>query len=167
VLLLSNCLCSLWLLPGWLMILKFLYYVLSFDAILNLYCYFFILQGKHGALSDLADLLVQNNLYDMAFTILLRFFKGSGLKRFTPLRHLCACVSLFVYMYWYAYICDLVYLFRELERVLSEMAIKCCHDKVESTWVEYVNIFLTLYLWSSFIVETRYLTCCLSVIHVV
>ncbi|MCH99791.1 suppressor of auxin resistance 1 protein, partial [Trifolium medium] len=61
--------------------------------------------GKHGALSDLAGLLVQNNLYDMAFTILLRFFKGSGLKR-------------------------------ELERVLSEMAIKCCHDKVESTWVE-------------------------------
>ncbi|RDX92690.1 Nuclear pore complex protein NUP160, partial [Mucuna pruriens] len=37
--------------------------------------------GKHGALSDLADLLVQNNLYDMAFTVLLRFFKGSGLKR--------------------------------------------------------------------------------------
>ncbi|OIW01601.1 hypothetical protein TanjilG_08782 [Lupinus angustifolius] len=37
--------------------------------------------GKHGALSDLADLLVQNNLYDMAFTIVLRFFKGSGLKR--------------------------------------------------------------------------------------
>ncbi|QCE06004.1 nuclear pore complex protein NUP160 [Vigna unguiculata] len=37
--------------------------------------------GKHGALSDLADLLVQNNLYDMAFTVVLRFFKGSALKR--------------------------------------------------------------------------------------
>ncbi|KAK4272851.1 hypothetical protein QN277_021350 [Acacia crassicarpa] len=37
--------------------------------------------GKEGALSDLADLLVQNNLCDMAFTVLLRFFKGSGLKR--------------------------------------------------------------------------------------
>ncbi|KAF7804423.1 nuclear pore complex protein NUP160 isoform X1 [Senna tora] len=37
--------------------------------------------GKQGALSHLADLLVQNNLYDMAFTILLRFFRGSGLKR--------------------------------------------------------------------------------------
>ncbi|KAI4300319.1 hypothetical protein L6164_033710 [Bauhinia variegata] len=37
--------------------------------------------GKQSALSDLADLLVQSNLYDMAFTILLRFFKGSGLKR--------------------------------------------------------------------------------------
>ncbi|KAK7345518.1 hypothetical protein VNO77_16122 [Canavalia gladiata] len=61
--------------------------------------------GKHGALSDLADLLVQNNLYDMAFTILLRFFKGSGLKR-------------------------------ELERVLSAISLKCCLDKVESTWVE-------------------------------
>ncbi|KAH1216805.1 Nuclear pore complex protein NUP160 [Glycine max] len=61
--------------------------------------------GKHGALSDLADLLVQNSLYDMAFTILFRFFKGSGLKR-------------------------------ELERVLSAISLKCCLDKVESTWVE-------------------------------
>ncbi|XP_058763135.1 nuclear pore complex protein NUP160-like isoform X2 [Vicia villosa] len=68
--------------------------------------------GKPGALSDLADLLVQNNLYDMAFTILLRFFKGSGLKR-------------------------------ELERVLSEMAIKCCLDKVESTWIEEHGHLLT------------------------
>lgn len=81
------------------MTLKFLYNVLSFDRILNLFYHFFHFQGKHGALSDLADLLVQNNLYDMAFTILLRFFKGSGLKRFTPLCNLCACVSLFVYMY--------------------------------------------------------------------
>ncbi|CAI8602479.1 unnamed protein product [Vicia faba] len=68
--------------------------------------------GKPGALSDLADLLVQNNLYDMAFTILLRFFKGSGLKR-------------------------------ELERVLSEMAIKCCLDNVESTWIEEHGHLLT------------------------
>ncbi|MED6174223.1 hypothetical protein PIB30_067006 [Stylosanthes scabra] len=37
--------------------------------------------GKDGALSDLAELLVNNNLHDMAFTILLRFFKGSALKR--------------------------------------------------------------------------------------
>lgn len=110
---------------------------------------FFHFQGKHGALSDLADLLVQNNLYDMAFTILLRFFKGSGLKRFTPLCNLRACVSLFVYMYWYAYISDLVFFFRELERVLSEMAIKCCLDKVESTWVEYVRHISYLYLLNS------------------
>ncbi|KAK7355535.1 hypothetical protein VNO80_14793 [Phaseolus coccineus] len=61
--------------------------------------------GKHGALSDLADLLVQNNLYDMAFTVVVRFFKGSALKR-------------------------------ELERVLSAISLKCCLDKVESTWVE-------------------------------
>lgn len=54
----------------------------------------FHFKGKIGALSDLADLLVQNNLYDMSFTILLRFFKGSGLKRFTPLHSLC--LSLFV-----------------------------------------------------------------------
>ncbi|KAL1369522.1 nuclear pore complex protein NUP160-like isoform X2 [Arachis hypogaea] len=61
--------------------------------------------GKDGALSDLAELLVNNNLYDMAFTILLRFFKGSALKR-------------------------------ELERVLSAISLRCCLDKVESTWVE-------------------------------
>ncbi|KAL2323239.1 hypothetical protein Fmac_027618 [Flemingia macrophylla] len=68
--------------------------------------------GKHGALSDLADLLVQNNFYDMAFTVLLKFFKGSGLKR-------------------------------ELERVLSSIALKCCLDKVESTWVEEHSHLLT------------------------
>ncbi|CAJ1968564.1 unnamed protein product [Sphenostylis stenocarpa] len=68
--------------------------------------------GKHGALSDLADLLVQNNLYDMAFTVLLRFFKGSSLKR-------------------------------ELERVLSAISLKCCLDKVESTWVEEHSHLLT------------------------
>ncbi|XP_052109243.1 nuclear pore complex protein NUP160 [Arachis duranensis] len=61
--------------------------------------------GKDGALSDLAELLVNNNLYDMAFTILLRFFKGSALKR-------------------------------ELERVLSAISLRCCLDKVESSWVE-------------------------------
>ncbi|XP_027365626.1 nuclear pore complex protein NUP160 [Abrus precatorius] len=48
--------------------------------------------GKHGALSDLAELLVQNNLYDMAFTILLRFFKGSGLKR--ELERIFSAISL-------------------------------------------------------------------------
>ncbi|KAJ9153482.1 hypothetical protein P3X46_026915 [Hevea brasiliensis] len=37
--------------------------------------------GKDNAPSDLVDLLVQNNLYDMAFTVLLKFWKGSGLKR--------------------------------------------------------------------------------------
>ncbi|KAL5789070.1 hypothetical protein ACOSQ2_003958 [Xanthoceras sorbifolium] len=31
--------------------------------------------------SDLVCLLVQENLYDMAFTVLLKFWKGSGLKR--------------------------------------------------------------------------------------
>ncbi|KAK9286738.1 hypothetical protein L1049_015142 [Liquidambar formosana] len=31
--------------------------------------------------SDLVDLLVQTNLYDMAFTVLLKFWKGSGLRR--------------------------------------------------------------------------------------
>jgi len=39
------------------------------------------LSEVHKAPSDLVDLLVQKNLYDMAFTVLLRFFKGSALKR--------------------------------------------------------------------------------------
>ncbi|XP_028775144.1 nuclear pore complex protein NUP160 [Neltuma alba] len=68
--------------------------------------------GKEGALSDLADLLVQNNLCDMAFTILLRFFKGSGLKR-------------------------------ELERVFASISLRCCLDKVESTWIEPHSNLLT------------------------
>ncbi|GMY33051.1 nuclear pore complex protein NUP160 isoform X1 [Fagus crenata] len=35
----------------------------------------------HYVSSDLVDLLVQKSLYDMAFTVLLRFYKGSRLKR--------------------------------------------------------------------------------------
>ncbi|KAK2644108.1 hypothetical protein Ddye_019303 [Dipteronia dyeriana] len=37
--------------------------------------------GVDHAPSDLVDLLVQENLYDMVFTVLLKFWKGSGLKR--------------------------------------------------------------------------------------
>lgn len=78
------------------------------------------------------------------------------------------CVSLVIDMFWYAYICDFVLLFRELERVLSEMAIKCCLDKVESTWIEYVDLFLSFAFQAVFFFEIRYLPyCCLSVILVV
>lgn len=31
--------------------------------------------------SDLVDLLVHSNLYDMAFTVILKFWRGSRLKR--------------------------------------------------------------------------------------
>lgn len=37
--------------------------------------------GDKKPSSDLVDLLVQTNLYDTAFTVLLKFWKGSGLKR--------------------------------------------------------------------------------------
>ncbi|XP_040373966.1 nuclear pore complex protein NUP160 isoform X2 [Rosa chinensis] len=37
--------------------------------------------GTQTAPLELADLLIQTNLYDMAFTVLVRFFKGSELKR--------------------------------------------------------------------------------------
>ncbi|CAN1178570.1 Nuclear pore complex protein NUP160 [Linum perenne] len=32
--------------------------------------------------SGLVDILVQANLYDMAFTVILKFWKGSGLRRY-------------------------------------------------------------------------------------
>lgn len=37
--------------------------------------------GTQNSLSDLVHLLVQTNLYDMAFTVLMKFWKDSGLKR--------------------------------------------------------------------------------------
>ncbi|KAM1013811.1 hypothetical protein FF1_043678 [Malus domestica] len=37
--------------------------------------------GTQKAPLEVVDLLIQTNLYDMAFTVLLRFFKGSQLKR--------------------------------------------------------------------------------------
>ncbi|GLT27531.1 hypothetical protein SLA2020_025180 [Shorea laevis] len=37
--------------------------------------------GTQKPPSDLVDLLVQTNLYDMAFTVLMKFWKDSGLKR--------------------------------------------------------------------------------------
>ncbi|KAA8545346.1 hypothetical protein F0562_020130 [Nyssa sinensis] len=40
-----------------------------------------IITGNEKPPQDLVDLLVQANLYDMAFTVLLKFWKGSGLKR--------------------------------------------------------------------------------------
>lgn len=50
-----------------------------------------LISDVHKAPSDLVDLLVQTNLYDMAFSVLLRFFKGSGLKR------CCNCSRIAVY----------------------------------------------------------------------
>lgn len=37
--------------------------------------------GDPAAPSELVDILVQTNLYDMAFTVLLKLWKNSGLKR--------------------------------------------------------------------------------------
>ncbi|XP_021721051.1 nuclear pore complex protein NUP160-like isoform X2 [Chenopodium quinoa] len=62
--------------------------------------------------SDLMDLLVESNLYDMAFTIVTRFWKDSGLKR-------------------------------ELERVFSAMALKCCPNKASSPMVGSPGLLLT------------------------
>ncbi|KAM7250291.1 hypothetical protein ACFE04_022174 [Oxalis oulophora] len=59
--------------------------------------------GTKKAPSDLVGILVQTSLYDMAFTVLLKFWKGSTLKR-------------------------------ELEKVFSAMAMKCCSNQVGSLW---------------------------------
>lgn len=60
--------------------------------------------GNEDLPSDLVDLLVETDLYDMAFTVVLRFWKDSGLKR-------------------------------ELERVFSAIALKCCPSKARSPMV--------------------------------
>ncbi|XP_073150700.1 nuclear pore complex protein NUP160 isoform X2 [Henckelia pumila] len=58
--------------------------------------------GNENPSSELIDLLVEMNLYDMAFTVILKFWKGSALKR-------------------------------ELERVFTAMAFKCCPSKPVSS----------------------------------
>ncbi|KAJ4829819.1 hypothetical protein Tsubulata_025329 [Turnera subulata] len=59
--------------------------------------------GVEKVPSDLVNLLVQSNLYDMAFTVVLKFWRGSGLKR-------------------------------ELEKVFSEISLKCCPSKLGSSF---------------------------------
>lgn len=49
---------------------------------------FVFASGDKKPSSDLVDLLVQTNLYDTAFTVLLKFWKGSGLKRCVSFFHL-------------------------------------------------------------------------------
>ncbi|WCJ32291.1 SUPPRESSOR OF AUXIN RESISTANCE1 [Euphorbia peplus] len=53
----------------------------SAECLLSLANVRWLSSGTDNALSGLVDLLVQTNLYDMAFTVLLKFWKGSGLKR--------------------------------------------------------------------------------------
>ncbi|KNA07445.1 hypothetical protein SOVF_171860 isoform B [Spinacia oleracea] len=62
--------------------------------------------------SDLVDLLVETNFYDMAFTVVLRFWKDSGLKR-------------------------------ELEKVFSAMALKCCPNKASFPMAGSPGLLLT------------------------
>ncbi|CAN6466089.1 unnamed protein product [Victoria cruziana] len=50
--------------------------------------------GSHSDLDSLVGLLIQTGLYDMAFTVILRFWKGSEMKRqlervFTEISHGC------------------------------------------------------------------------------
>ncbi|XP_022928856.1 nuclear pore complex protein NUP160 [Cucurbita moschata] len=62
------------------------------------------LSGIHEAPSELVDLLVQNNFYDMAFIVVIKLWRDSALKR-------------------------------ELERVFSAMALKCCPSRLSSSGV--------------------------------
>lgn len=68
--------------------------------------------GNENSPSDLVDLLVETNLYDMAFTVILRFWKGSAVKK-------------------------------ELERVFSAMALKCCPIKSSSSMIRSPSLLLT------------------------
>ncbi|GMH23861.1 hypothetical protein Nepgr_025704 [Nepenthes gracilis] len=67
--------------------------------------------GNETLPSDLVDLLIETDSYDMAFTVLLRFWKGSRLKR-------------------------------ELERVFSAVAFKCCPTKVSSSGIGSTDLLL-------------------------
>ncbi|KAF6139257.1 hypothetical protein GIB67_021467 [Kingdonia uniflora] len=81
------------------------------------------LLGNQDRPSDLVDLLVQANLYDMAFTVLLKFWKGSGLKR-------------------------------EIKRVLVALSLKCCPNKLGSSFIRddfTHNLLLTVSEGESFI----------------
>ncbi|PSS21659.1 Nuclear pore complex protein [Actinidia chinensis var. chinensis] len=60
--------------------------------------------GNETPPPDMVDVLVQAELYDMAFTVILKFWKGSVLKR-------------------------------ELERVFTEMSMKCCPNRVGPTLI--------------------------------
>ncbi|KAH9684265.1 nuclear pore complex protein NUP160 [Citrus sinensis] len=73
--------------------------------------------GINEVPSDLVDLLVQTNFYDMAFTVLLKFWKGSRLKR--------------------------AFLLRELEIVFFAMSLKCCPNKVDSACLGTHGLLLT------------------------
>ena len=67
---------------AWLYILETIQ--ILFIPVFHVYlCYSKLLSGVCENLPNLVDLLVQADLYDMAFTVLLRFFRGSDLKRYS------------------------------------------------------------------------------------
>ncbi|XP_074275102.1 nuclear pore complex protein NUP160 isoform X2 [Silene latifolia] len=68
--------------------------------------------GNRNLQEDLVDHLIEANLYDMAFTVVLRFWKGSLLKR-------------------------------ELERVFSSLALRCCPNRVTSPLLGSPGLLLT------------------------
>ncbi|KAE8709147.1 NUP160 protein [Hibiscus syriacus] len=68
--------------------------------------------GIEKAPSDLVELLVLTNLYDMAFSVILKFWKDSELKR-------------------------------ELEKIFSTIALKCCPITFNSSWTRPHSLLLT------------------------
>ncbi|KAH1083755.1 hypothetical protein J1N35_023516 [Gossypium stocksii] len=68
--------------------------------------------GIGKAPSDLVELLVLANLYDTAFSVILKFWKDSELKR-------------------------------ELEKIFSGIALKCCPSTVSSSWTRSQRLLLT------------------------
>ncbi|KAH9627148.1 hypothetical protein KSS87_018388 [Heliosperma pusillum] len=68
--------------------------------------------GNRNFHEDLVDHLIEANLYDMAFTVVLRFWKGSLLKR-------------------------------ELEKVFSALALRCCPSRANSPLLGSPGLLLT------------------------
>lgn len=72
----------------------------ALPSLFTFYCFDYVMflslqSGTQKAQLELVDLLIQTNLYDMAFTVLLRFFKGSELKRYMCILFTITCFFLY------------------------------------------------------------------------
>jgi hypothetical protein len=96
----------------------------------------FYVTAESNSVDALVDILINENLYNMAFTIVLKFRKESGMKR---------CIEVFWFLWLnfclICFSCSALWLFinltlitvsifwfycRELERVFSAIAQQCC-----------------------------------------
>lgn len=80
----------------------------------------------------MVHVLMESELYDMAFTLILKMWKGSNLKR------LCLIIES-VYLLKHATMAILnVSCYREMERAFIALSQKCCHARgglIMEKWV--------------------------------